>query len=48
MAKSGPQVFGQPPLAFLGSVVLAVVLVFSCLFIGLFIVYILFEGQFQG
>jgi len=47
MSQQGPQIMGQTPLEFASSVVLTITLLFSCLFIGMFIVYILFDAFFS-
>lgn len=47
MSQQGPQIMGQTPLEFVGSAILTITLFFSCLFIGMFIVYILFDAFFS-
>jgi len=44
MSQQSPQIMGQPPMEFVGSVVLTVTLLFSCLFIAMFIIFILVDA----
>jgi hypothetical protein len=39
------QILGQEPLEFLGTLLLAINLFFACLFIALFLFYMIFEPQ---